>query len=88
LASFAIVDGRLVTAQNPASSTASMTIIHVNTELRLAWRGGIEAALATQQNEVAPYKILAMAVDAIRNWPVHDWNCSYKITDVRATVTR
>jgi len=45
---------------------AGMTIVHVNTELRLAWRKGIEAALATQPNEVAPYKILPAAVDAIK----------------------
>jgi fructose-bisphosphate aldolase class II len=45
---------------------AGMTIVHVNTELRLAWREGIEAALATHLNEVAPYKILPAAVDAVK----------------------
>ncbi|MGH8010954.1 MAG: class II fructose-bisphosphate aldolase, partial [Candidatus Binataceae bacterium] len=45
---------------------AGITIIHVNTELRLAWRRGIEAALAAQPKEVAPYKILPAAVEAIK----------------------
>jgi len=45
---------------------AGMTIVHVNTELRIAWRRGIERALAQQPNEVAPYKLLPAAVDAVR----------------------
>lgn len=45
---------------------AGMTIVHVNTELRLAWRRGLEAALAEQPGEVAPYKILPRAVDAVK----------------------
>lgn len=45
---------------------AGMTIVHVNTELRLAWRRGIEAALAAKPGEVAPYKILPGAVEAVQ----------------------
>ena len=45
---------------------AGMNIIHINTELRLAWRRGIAAALANQPNEVAPYKILPSAIDAVK----------------------
>ena len=45
---------------------AGMTIVHVNTELRLAWRRGVEAGLATEANEVAPYKILVPAVEAVK----------------------
>lgn len=45
---------------------AGMTIVHVNTEIRLAWRRGIEAALAQHPGEVAPYKILPGAVEAIK----------------------
>ena len=44
---------------------AGITIVHVNTELRLAWRRGIEAALK-KDAEVTPYKILAPAVAAVR----------------------
>jgi len=45
---------------------SGMTIVHVNTELRLAWRRGVEAGLAAEPNEVAPYKILAAAVEAVK----------------------
>jgi fructose-bisphosphate aldolase class II len=45
---------------------AGMTIVHINTELRLAWRRGIEQALAQHPDEVAPYKILPDAVTAVQ----------------------
>ncbi|MGB8414523.1 MAG: class II fructose-bisphosphate aldolase [Candidatus Binatus sp.] len=45
---------------------SGMTIVHVNTELRLAWRRGVEAGLAAAPNEVAPYKILGPAVEAVK----------------------
>jgi fructose-bisphosphate aldolase class II len=44
---------------------AGITIIHINTELRLAWRQGVAAALTQQPDEVAPYKILPAAVAAV-----------------------
>src|SRR3989344_1120818 len=43
---------------------AGITIIHINTEIRLAWRRGVEDSLKKNPNEVAPYKILPPAVDA------------------------
>jgi len=45
---------------------AGITIIHVNTEIRLAWRQGLEAAFAKAPDEVAPYKLLPHAVDAVK----------------------
>ena len=45
---------------------AGMTIVHINTELRLAWRRGLEAALAGAPDEVAPYKILPGALQAVQ----------------------
>jgi fructose-bisphosphate aldolase class II len=45
---------------------AGMTIVHINTELRLAWRRSIERALAQHPDEVAPYKILPDAVTAVQ----------------------
>jgi fructose-bisphosphate aldolase class II len=36
---------------------AGINIVHVSTELRAAWRQSLEASLAAQPNEVAPYKI-------------------------------
>jgi fructose-bisphosphate aldolase class II len=44
---------------------AGMNIVHVNTELRLAWRRGLEQALQAQPDEVAPYKILPPAVQGV-----------------------
>jgi ketose-bisphosphate aldolase len=45
---------------------AGMTIVHVNTELRIAWRRGVEAGLAAKPNEFSPYKILPVAVEAVQ----------------------
>jgi len=45
---------------------AGITIVHINTELRLAWRRGVEAYLAAHPDEVTPYKILSDAVEAVR----------------------
>ncbi len=45
---------------------AGMTIVHVNTEIRIAWRRGVEAGLTAAPNEVAPYKILGPAVEAVK----------------------
>ena len=36
---------------------AGIRIVHINTEIRLAWRQGIEAGLAKDKDEVVPYKI-------------------------------
>jgi len=44
---------------------AGMTIVHVNTELRLAWRRGLESALQAHPSEIAPYKILPEVVRAV-----------------------
>jgi fructose-bisphosphate aldolase, class II len=46
---------------------AGINIIHINTELRVAWRRGLEAALATQPNAVAPYKILPGALESVKD---------------------
>jgi len=45
---------------------AGISIIHINTELRVAWRSGLEASLAAQPNQVVPYKILPPAVEAVK----------------------
>jgi ketose-bisphosphate aldolase len=44
---------------------AGITIVHVNTELRLAWRRGMDAALGANADEVVPYKILPTVVRAV-----------------------
>jgi len=45
---------------------AGINIVHINTELRVAWRHGLEQGLAKHPDEVVPYKILPPAVDAVR----------------------
>jgi fructose-bisphosphate aldolase class II len=45
---------------------AGINIIHINTELRVAWRQSLDKSLADHPNEVVPYKILPPVVDAIR----------------------
>jgi fructose-bisphosphate aldolase class II len=45
---------------------AGINIIHINTELRVAWRRGLEEGLAKQPQEVVPYKILPFAVESVK----------------------
>jgi ketose-bisphosphate aldolase len=45
---------------------AGINIIHINTELRVAWRRGLEEGLAKRPQEVAPYKILPFAVESVK----------------------
>jgi fructose-bisphosphate aldolase, class II len=45
---------------------AGINIIHINTELRVAWRGSLEESLARDTNEVVPYKILRPVVDSVK----------------------
>ncbi len=45
---------------------AGISIIHINTELRVAWRSGLEASLAAQRNQVVPYKILPLVVESVK----------------------
>lgn len=46
---------------------AGINIIHVNTELRVAWRQSLEESLKRQPNEVVPYKILPPVVDSVKH---------------------
>jgi fructose-bisphosphate aldolase class II len=45
---------------------AGITIVHINTELRVAWRRGLEQGLAKNPDEVVPYKILPLAVELVK----------------------
>jgi len=45
---------------------AGINIVHVNTELRVAWRHGLEDGLNKHPDEVAPYKILPFAVEPVK----------------------
>jgi fructose-bisphosphate aldolase, class II len=46
---------------------AGITEIHINTELRLAWRRGLEGAFAADPDQVVPYKLLPAAVNAMKH---------------------
>lgn len=45
---------------------AGISIIHINTEIRLAWRSALEKSLAQNKNEAAPYKLLEPAFEAVK----------------------
>jgi fructose-bisphosphate aldolase, class II len=45
---------------------AGITVVHINTEVRLAWRRGFDAAFAAQPTEIVPYKILPHVVDTVK----------------------
>jgi fructose-bisphosphate aldolase class II len=43
-----------------------VTIVHISTELRLAWRRGLEAALAAEPDNLVPYQLFREADVAMR----------------------
>ena len=44
---------------------AGISVIHINTELRVAWKRGLDLAFLSHPNEIVPYKILPEAVHEI-----------------------
>lgn len=48
-----------------SAATAGISLVHINTEIRLAWRQALQKSLADKPNEVAPYKLLIAAEAAI-----------------------
>ncbi len=45
---------------------AGIGIIHINTEIRQAWRHGMEEGLSKNPDEIAPYKISASSVEEMK----------------------
>jgi fructose-bisphosphate aldolase class II len=45
---------------------AGINVIHINTELRVAWRRGLEGAMRENPNEVVPYKLLQFALESVK----------------------
>jgi fructose-bisphosphate aldolase class II len=45
---------------------AGISIIHINTELRIAWRRGLEEGLRKDPAGIVPYKILPLAVESVK----------------------
>lgn len=50
-----------------AAAKAGCSIIHINTDIRVAYRKGIEAALAANADEIAPYKFLGEGTKAVQD---------------------
>ncbi len=46
-----------------AAIEAGIAIIHISTELRVAWRKGLERVLREHPSEVAPYKLMGTVVE-------------------------
>ena len=44
---------------------AGINIVHINTELRVAWRRGLEEGLRKEPDEVVPYRILPFALESV-----------------------
>jgi fructose-bisphosphate aldolase, class II len=46
---------------------AGISIVHINTELRVAWRRSLEESLARATEDVVPYKILPPVVESVKD---------------------
>ncbi|MDO8467253.1 MAG: class II fructose-bisphosphate aldolase [bacterium] len=49
-----------------AAIAVGVRIIHISTELRLAWRKGMEATLKDKPDEVAPYKLMEGSIEEMK----------------------
>ena len=49
-----------------AAIANGISIVHINTEIRLAWRNGMERALKEMPDEVTPYKLLLDPVEEVK----------------------
>jgi len=48
------------------SIRAGITVVHINTEVRLAWRRGLDKTMTEQPTEIVPYRLLPAVVDSVR----------------------
>ena len=49
-----------------AAIASGITVVHINTEVRLAWRRGFDQAFAKEQEEIVPYKLLPQVVSSVK----------------------
>ena len=42
-----------------AGNKAGISVVDINTEIRVAWRKGLEVGLAEDKDRIAPYKLLS-----------------------------
>ena len=59
---------------------AGINIVHINTELRVAWRRGLEEGLTKQPQEVVPYKILPFAIESVKQVAISRLKLFNKLT--------
>jgi fructose-bisphosphate aldolase class II len=45
---------------------AGINIIHISTELRMAWRAGLESALARRPRDIVPHRVLPLVTEPVR----------------------
>lgn len=45
---------------------AGISLVHINTEIRLAWRDAVRNFLIANPNEIAPYKVMKSSVEAVK----------------------
>jgi len=60
---------------------AGVSIVHINTELRIAWRKGMERALKENPEEITPYKLLPIVIEEIKKvveQRLKLWNFKFK----------
>ncbi len=50
-----------------AAIEAGVSIIHINTEIRVAWKNALEGSLEQNGDEVAPYKILKPSMESVKS---------------------
>jgi fructose-bisphosphate aldolase class II len=50
-----------------AAINAGISIIHINTEIRVAWKNALEKSLKQNEEEIAPYKLLEPSLEAIKS---------------------
>ena len=56
--------------QFTATIKSGIAVVHINTELRLAYRAGLEASLKNQPDETTPYKFIGPAVSDMKTFLV------------------
>ncbi len=49
-----------------ASIDAGIAVVHINTEIRLAWREALEKSLKDNPEEIAPHKIMAAVITEMK----------------------
>lgn len=50
-----------------AAIDAGISIVHINTEIRLVWREALEKSLKDNPEEIAPYKIMSSVITEMKN---------------------